>query len=200
VLTSDVICYPKSDEAFRRFVQELVSDLSAADDDEMLFKRLHSVYPRAVLRRREPLSGFGHDEAWYAYRDGRPTSELGEHWWDDPSVAQTVILDDGIVTEANEEACRLHGLPPGEVIGRRWDEFATLEAAAEAAALWGRMIQGEWPASDEPIQSTFSLVRADGLIQPVEYRTVRQADGTFRTWLRPLGAPEPITKTEAVGS
>jgi PAS domain S-box-containing protein len=182
--------FPKADRVFARYVRDVLADVSASATQKELEHRIRAVYPRVVIRAREPLGGFGPEPVWYVYRDGRPVTQQAGRWWEQPSVAEATFLTGRGYTSANDAYCALHGMPPGSLTGRRWDEFATPDSIAEAAALWRRMLDDGWPDSGEPIQSTFTLVRADGRHQPVEYRTVPQSDGSFRTWQRALGEPE----------
>lgn len=189
------VTFPRSDRVFARFVADVLAARQAKADQPELERRLRSVYPRAVIRARETLGGYDVDPVWYVYRDGRPLSRAAADWWTAPGVAEATFAEGGPYLTANDAMCALHGLPPGGLAGRRWVEFATEAAVAEAKALWQRLRVDGWPDAGDAIQSTFTLLRADGRLLPVEYRTMPAGYGTFRTWQRPLGEPE-----EPVGS
>jgi PAS domain-containing protein len=183
------VTFPRSDRVFARFVADVLAAGQAKADQPELERRLRSVYPRAVIRAREALGGYDLETVWYVYRDGRPLTRAAANWWTEPGVAEATFAEGGPYLTANDAMCALHGLPPGGLVGRRWVEFATSAAVVEAKTLWQRL-RSDWPSSGGAIQSTFTIVRADGRLQPVEYHTVPEGDGTFRTWQRPLGEAE----------
>lgn len=178
------VTYPRSDTVFAEYVRgEIAADATSLADAE---SRIRRVYPRAVLRERAQMAAYDVDPVWYVYRDGRPSVRDDVAWWTEPGTAEATFADGGVYRWANDEFCALHEVPPGGVVGRRWDEFATSESIAQADALWQKLMANGALARGEPIESTFTLKTSDGRLRPVEYRTAVEPDGTFRTWMRPL--------------
>jgi PAS domain-containing protein len=178
------VAYPRGDVVFEEFVRaELATRVTASSREAE--SRIRRVYPRAAVRERDRFAAYEVDPLWYVYRDGRPSRRDEAEWWTESGTAEATFADGGVYQWANDEFCTLHGLPSGGVIGRRWDEFATSESISEADALWRELVSNGALARGEPIESTFTLNTPDGL-RAVEYRTAVDAEGTFRTWMRPI--------------
>lgn len=179
------VTYPAADAVFAELVRREVSARpDALADAEANVRR---IYPRAVFRQRSKMAGYDLDPVWYVYRDGRVSASEAVPWWTEPGTAEATFGDGGVYRSGNDEFCKLHEVPVGQISGRRWDEFATAESIAQADELWRSLVESGALARGEPIESTFTLRTAAGRVQPVEYRTAAEADGTFRTWMRAIG-------------
>jgi hypothetical protein len=67
------LLFPRDDDRFTAVVRSLTTADAAAADQ--LQPRLRAFYPRAVVRRRDPLGDLDlAPETWYVYRDGSPVS------------------------------------------------------------------------------------------------------------------------------
>lgn len=73
--------------------------------------------------------------------------------------------------EANDAACALFGLGPGELVGRSWEDFAP-PATAEAAEALRQTLQRQGQGD-----STFRLTRPDGSRFDIDYHTVVYMSG-----------------------
>ena len=159
-----VMCFPASDAAFCDLANEA---LATAWTPEAMADVLRRTYPSVVVRKQHPTASFGsRDERWYAYREGRVTSQPSDPWWDTEGLARVVIDQTNTYTEANDEACRLFGTEPGSLVGRSWMEFAPPGAADEAEVL--RQSLQRHGHGD----STFRLTRPDGSTFNIDYHTI----------------------------
>lgn len=73
--------------------------------------------------------------------------------------------------QADDAACALFGLGPGELVGRSWEEFAE-PATAEAAEALRQTLQRQGHGD-----STFRLTRPDGTRFDIDYHTVVYVSG-----------------------
>ena len=71
VMVRDValLCFPHDDAVFSALVRRTFGE-SGSDAPSDLQRDLRSLYPRAVVRSRDPLASLA-GTAWYVYRDGR---------------------------------------------------------------------------------------------------------------------------------
>ena len=79
----NVLCFPADDEVLRKRVHDSVEkaeETSAKAARDGLLSRLRIVYPRAEVRIRDPLAGFG-EPTVYVFRDGGMASSLGSDTW-----------------------------------------------------------------------------------------------------------------------
>ena len=139
--------------------------------------------PRAEVRVRDPLAGFG-EPTLYVFRDGSISSTLGSEAWAEESLTARVVTDaSGTYVDANQAAAELFGIRREEIVGRPAGSFTESEALiANPQELWAKV-----ETTDE-LHSLAVVRRPDGLVR-VEFITRRNADGPGRhvTWLRPYG-------------
>lgn len=133
VIVRDValLCFPPDDAVFSAFVRRTFGEL-AGDAPADLQAVVRSLYPRAVVRPREPLASLA-GNAWYVYRDGRysPFSD-GPPWWDEPTAARVVIDDAGCYVDANPPALEILGVSLEELRRSRAGDFTPPAFGAEA--------------------------------------------------------------------
>ncbi len=188
-----LMCFPASDAAFVDLANEA---LGTARTPVAMAGALRRTYPLIAVRKQDPTASFGPgDERWYAYREGRVTSQSADPWWDDEGLARVGIDQTNAYTEANDHACRLFGVEPGSLVGRSWADFAAPGAAEDAEAL--RQSLQRHGHGD----STFRLTRPDGSNFDIDYHTIVYATGEqvlYETVMRerpgqPVRKPEPFT-------
>ena len=188
-----LMCFPASDAAFFDLANEA---LATASTPVAMAEVLRRTYPSVVVRKQDPTASFGPgDERWYAYREGRVTSQPADSWWDEEGLARVGIDQTNAYIEANDQACRLFGVEPGSLVGRSWTEFALPGAAEEAEAL-RQSLQRHGHAD-----STFRLTRPDGSIFDIDYHTIVYATGDqvlYETVMRErpgqaVAKPEPFS-------
>ncbi len=170
---------------------------ATASTREAMADVLRRTYPSVVVRKQHPTASFGsRDERWYAYREGRVTSQLSDPWWDAEGLARVVIDQTNTYTEANDEACRLFGAEPESLVGRSWAEFAPPGAADDVEGL--RQSLQRHGHGD----STFRLTRPDGSTFDIDYHTIVYAIGDqvlYETNLRER-PDQAVTEAEPVAS
>lgn len=133
---------------------------------EALTAALRPTYPSVVVRKQDATAALGFGERWYAFRDGYLTTAEVHRWWDDDRLARVVIDQTNRYAEANDAACQLFGLAPGQLSGRSWEEFAE-PATAEAAEALRQTLQRQGHGD-----STFRLTRPDGTQFDIDYHTI----------------------------
>jgi PAS domain S-box-containing protein len=176
--------FPTSDLIFAERVRELLQQKSAPDAQGVcvgLEASLRDVYPQVRATIRSQVAGFG-DTTIYVFRDGSiPAMHTDEDWIDDPATARVVTDPSGTYIEANERAERLFGRTSSEMIGSKAGSFTRPDVRVEDA-------DAVWRALDQTGRlHSLSVIRcADGTETPVEYVTVKDADGPGRnvTFLR----------------
>jgi hypothetical protein len=68
-----LLLFPRGDPGFESYAKRLVD---ATHDPGTAERWLRVLYPRAVVRVRDPLGTLdGQTVAWYVYRDGSPTAQ-----------------------------------------------------------------------------------------------------------------------------
>ena len=125
VIVRDValLCFPPDDAVFSAYVRRAFGS-SSGEDPADLQHDLRSLYPRAVVRSREPLASLA-GKAWYVYRDGRYSPFVaGRPWWDEPAAARVVIDDDGRYLDATPAALELLGVGLDELHAATAGDFA----------------------------------------------------------------------------
>ncbi len=168
IQTPILVTFPRDDAPFARFVRVTIDRLSADErtDPAALQRALRRWHTRALVRRQDPLAGFG-GETWYVYRDGQAGFRTEQDWWQDDGVAIARLGEDEIFVGGDDEACRLVGRPPGGLAGVPWRELVPVEAREDDA---------EWLFGDlkesGPAHSVFDAPLPDGRRRVIEYRTV----------------------------
>jgi len=182
----NVLSFPAEDAVLRKYVRDALEDVTERDAhsaSDALRVRLRVVYPRAEVRVRDPLAGYG-EPILYVFRDGGIGSTLGSEAWIEDSAAARVVTDaSGIYVEANRAAAELFGVRRGEIVGRPAGTFTEPEALiVNPQDLWAKV------ETTGALHSLAVVRRPDGLVR-VEFITRRNADGPGRhvTWLRPYG-------------
>jgi len=133
VIVRDValLCFPPDDAVFSAFVRRTFGQL-AGDSPADLQPELRSLYPRAVVRSREPLASLA-GTAWYVYRDGRYSPFVdGPPRWAEPTAARVVSDDAGCYVDANQPALDLLGVSLEELRRSRAGDFTPPVYGAEA--------------------------------------------------------------------
>jgi len=128
-----LLCFPHDDAVFSAFVRRTFGQLAGEDVTPAdLQGDLRSLYPRAVVRSRDPLASLG-GKAWYVYRDGRYSPFVeGPPWWAEPTAARVVIDDAGCYVDANQPALDLLGVGLEELRRSRAGDFTPPAFGAEA--------------------------------------------------------------------
>ncbi|MEA2676435.1 MAG: two-component system, cell cycle sensor histidine kinase and response regulator CckA [Chloroflexota bacterium] len=183
----NVLCFPADDQVLRKRVRDSLAKITepnAKAARDALRGHLRIVYPRAEVRVRDPLAGFG-EPTVYVFRDGGIASSLGSEAWHDESTAARLVTDDrGTYIDANDAAVELLGVTRDEIVGHPAGSFTKPDARIEdAAGLW------ELLTTSGRLHSLAIVTRPGGRDLRVEFTTVRDADGKGRhlTWLRPFG-------------
>jgi PAS domain S-box-containing protein len=183
----NVLCFPADDEVLRKRVHDALEhgdEPSANKARDALLSRMRVVYPRAEVRVRDPLAGFG-EPTLYVFRDGGIASSLGsETWREDPSSARLVTNEEGTYVDANDAAVELLGLNKNQIVGQRAGTFTKPDARIEdAAGLW------ELLKTSGRLHSLAVVSSPGGRDVRVEFITLRNGDGMGRhvTWLRRFG-------------
>jgi PAS domain S-box-containing protein len=181
-----LLCFPPYDEVFAGLAARSLAQLAQPTPDA-LQASLATAYPRAVVRAREEIAGFGAATVWYAYRDGRYSPYDARRWWEEPGTASIVIDTDGRYVDANEAALALIGQDRDGLLAMVSGDLTEPSVRPTVAWVWELMRQaGE-------LHSTSILIAADGRRVPVEYRLVRDPDtGLFVSYLRAI----PLTDAE----
>ena len=177
-----VMCFPSADVAFRAAVQSAVE---ASDDatPASLQARLRSLYPGAIVRRRE-LSGEIHP-VWYAYRDGTYAAASEPTWHTEPGTAW-VRLDAATaeIVDVNDALLSVFRASREQLIGRPLLEFTYAENAEMLAR------QREVVARGELLHSLGRSRTADGHDIVLEYVCHRVGDAV-ECWYRPASVAGP---------
>ena len=183
----NILCFPADDEVLRKHVRDSVEraeETSARAARDGLRSRLRVVYPRAEVRIRDPLAGFG-EPTVYIFRDGGIASSLGsETWREEPASARLVTNDQGVYVDANDAAVELLGVGRDQVVGQQAGTFTKPDARIEdATGLWDLL------ATSGRLHSLAVVSRPGGRDVRVEFITLRDGDGRGRhvTWLRRFG-------------
>lgn len=166
-----VLCFPASDTTFAALATQALAALPGERTPEALAAALRPTYPGAAVRRQDAAAALGFGERWYAFRDGRLAQTDDQRWWDREGLARVVIDETNRYVEADDAACALFGLGPGELVGRSWEEFAE-PATAEAAEVLRRTLQRQGHGD-----STFRLMRPDGTRFDIDYHTIVYMSG-----------------------
>jgi len=157
-------------------------DLRGACRD--LTAALASVHPGVSVSPRDSLAGFG-DSVLYVFRDGTARARHhGTDWTGDDDTARLVTDEAGRYVEANDGAARLFGVRHEEIIGAKAGSFTRPDARIQDAdALWHAL------ANTGELHSLAVVQCSDGTQVPVEFVTLRDADGPGRhvTYLRAVG-------------
>lgn len=166
-----VLCFPASDTTFAALATQALAALPGERTPEALAAALRPTYPSAVVRRQDATAALGFGERWYAFRDGRLAPIDDQRWWDRDDLARVVIDETDRYAQADDAACALFGLGPGELVGRSWEEFAE-PAAADAAEALRQTLQRQGHGD-----STFRLTRPDGTRFDIDHHTVVYMSG-----------------------
>jgi len=95
-MKATLLPFPRDDRAFVLRAEGWLQDLDP-DVPERLEALLRLEYPDAVVRPRDDLGTLdGTNQAWYVYRDGRPTrpDRIGSRILERPSRSGGVVLRD----------------------------------------------------------------------------------------------------------
>ena len=183
----NVLCFPADDEVLRKRVRdslEKADEASAKAARDGLLSRLRIIYPRAEVRIRDPLAGFG-EPTLYVFRDGGIASSLGsDAWREEPTTARLVTNNQGIYVDANDAALELLGVTREQIVGQPAGTFTKPDARIDdAAGLWDLL------ESSGRLHSLAVVSCPDGRDVRVEFISLRDADGKGRhvTWLRRFG-------------
>ena len=97
-------------------------------------------------------------------------------------AADAIVLgsSEGIILEANDEACRLTGYSTAELVGRPIEDFFSPEEQARVPLNYRDLMKGL------VIRNSRMLNRRDGTVFPVEMSTKLMPDGVFQTYVRDI--------------
>lgn len=189
-----LLCFPPTDAVFAGLVRDLV-DAATDPDPAALEGQLRRVYPGAVVRPRHQLAAL-RGPAWYVYRDGRYSPFAESPWWGDPSVARTVVGDDGCYLDANEAALALLAVDLETLRAMRSGDF-TLPEYREIVP-WIRQLLID---TGELHSVAVMRPRGGGRDVPVEFHFVRDGDGPGRhvAWMRRV-TPDAVVPPSSEGA
>jgi PAS domain S-box-containing protein len=175
-----LLTFPHEDGAFAAHIAAARGSLGHWDAS-VVEAEVRKAYPNATFRRSAQLAQFdADDETWYAFRDGRSSTQDTARWWDDEDLPRTVMDESGRYIDANQAALDLLGVSRDRLLASRAGDFSQHEGTDEVRrALFGLLAErGE-------LHSTAVVLRPDGARWPIEYRTWRipRAEG-FITAMR----------------
>jgi PAS domain-containing protein len=189
--------FPGEDKAFARFVQLTRQGLiaeSRAVEPASLEAALRRFHTRATVMPQASLATLG-GPVWYVYRDGHAGVRVEQDWWRQPEIAEIVVHSvSREILEANDAACALVDMAPGQLVG--WDPSRLVQVLEPAVAAGFRELldaQG-W------LQSVFDFPRADGGFRVIEYHT-RTTDDPSRlvSYWRELAVIRPTPTPTQLG-
>ena len=192
-----IVTVPSRDLAFRVHVEAAMCGEGGSAPDA-LEAALRQAYPHVVVHASDTLGTIVPDEArWYVYRDpdGAEATATPAPWWDDLSLARTVIGADGRYIEANESAARLFGVSREQIIGATAGVFTK---HARSDIVRDRLF--EKLRSIGELCSTAVVVRPDGSEQDIDFHTSRSASGECTTVMRPRRGLSPEIANAAANS
>lgn len=166
-----LMCFPARDTTFADLAKRALGSSEGRATPDELAAELRPTYPHVVVRPQEPTAALGPGARWYVFRDGRLAIQADDPWWEDDALPRVVIDETNRYAEANDAACQLFGLRPGELVGRSWEEFAE-PAMAQAAEALRETLRRHGHGG-----STFRLIRADGSRVDIDYRSVVYISG-----------------------
>ena len=162
----EVACFPKTDVAFKGYVELALSRMSEPTLDGLAL-RLRRLYPHA----RVELQGSG----WIAWRDRDDADPAAVEWWHDEALPTVRYDAQALILEANAAAQKLLGSP---LVGHYWQEFVTPGTTEQVSAMLAIL------ADVGAAESRFRMPAADGSL--VEFDSYTQVSGeTFTTIMRP---------------
>jgi PAS domain-containing protein len=167
MLSLTIATFPRDDRPFAAFVRATIERLPPSErtDPAAVQRALRGWHTRAVVRAQDPLAAYGLP-AWYVYRDGQAGVRIDEDWWRQEGVAVARLGEDEVFVDADDEACRLVGRPPGGLAGVPWRELLPPAVRDDDAEwLFGGLKDGK------PVQSVFDAPLPDGRRRVIEYRT-----------------------------
>jgi PAS domain S-box-containing protein len=180
-----VVTVPSDDDAFRVHVQMAVNsrlDSGGPLEIDDVESEVRQAYPDAQIRSNDDLARLSPDDVvWYAYRDSTREAASQDAWWDDPSLARTVVDEDGRYLDANEPAGALFGIEARDIVGRTAGDFTRHATARLGSALMSTL------ARTGALESTAVVVHPDGTEVPIAFHIRRDGDGPGRhvTVMRP---------------
>jgi len=169
--TITLMCFPAGDTTFADLAKRALGSSDGRATPDELAAELRPTYPHVVVRPQDPAAALGPGARWYVFRDGRLAIQPDDQWWEDDALPRVVIDETNRYAEANDAACRLFGLRPGELVGRSWEEFAE-PATARAAEALRQTLQRQGHGD-----STFRLIRPDGSRFEFDYHSVVYISG-----------------------
>ncbi len=173
-----LLTIPREDAAFAAYARRCLDDDDVRFDPLRLQAALRRFHTRAAVYRKAEIRPFGDEEIWYVYRDGRAVTRDDPEWWLRPDGAHATLDESGRFTEANEAACALVGLGPGELVGRRYDDL--IPGPSRPAWIW------EVLAATGSVRSVFDFPLPDGGRRIIEYRIEAVGSGSYESRWREL--------------
>lgn len=177
------LTFPPGDAVFALRVDEALapmSDSSTEEAVEHLYTTLRPVHPDVRVTVRSDIAA--DTPVIEVHRDGGTPRPHRPEWIFEDLAARVVTDGRGMYVDANDDAARLFGVPRDRIIGQPAGTFTRPDVKiSDAAALWALLErEGE-------LHSRAILRRGDATELPVEFVTVRDADGPGRhvTFLRP---------------
>ena len=186
-----IVTFPPTDEVFGAHARRLIRE-AEVPSAPVVEATLRATFPRATVRPREDLAGFG-ERVWYAYRDGRYSPFARTRWWEDPGVA-TVHIQDGRYIDANDAALGLLGVDRRQLLAATPGDFTS--AAYARLVPWILQLL----ADTGELHSTSVLQPAGGAPPvPVEFHLVRdpQDPGRYVSAFRVVPAAAVGTSAES---
>ena len=176
-----LVTLPGTDRLFQRFVGMALEALGTPSMRRLQL-HLRSLYPHAVVRRRE-IAGEPRP-TWYVLRDGRAgVPPLRSGWADEPAAGCAELSRNGRITDADERFATLLGIPPGEARGA---DLRTLGVPGSFDDL-GLLLRLAW---DEGVsESSLRLLTRAGAPLELAFRAERHG-ARLRTWI--ASAPDDV--------
>jgi PAS domain-containing protein len=163
--SATVICLPKTDGAFRGYVNVALARMPEPTPDGLAL-RLRRLYPHADVEVA--------DDRWIAHRDREPSSGDGAPWWRDATLPRVRYDAQALIVEANRAAEALFGR---SLVGHHWQEFVTAGSTEQVSVML------EILAAEGAAESRFRMPRGDGSL--VEFDSYTEVRGEVQNGLSP---------------
>ncbi len=173
-----LLTIPRDDQAFAEYARRCLDGDDVRLDPIRLQAALRRFHTRASVYRKAETRPFGNEEIWYVYRDGRAVLRDDPEWWTREDAAWVAFDDTGRFTAANDRACALVELGPGELVGRRYTDL--IPEHGRPAWVW------EILAATGSARSTFDHPLRDGARRIIEYRIETVGEGRYESRWREL--------------
>jgi CRP/FNR family transcriptional regulator len=172
-----LLAFPPEDRLFARIATRQIVDVrSNGRPVRSVRGQLRQRYPAADLHRQQRVIVRGRPtEVWFAYRDGRSSSQTGSaKWWDADGTARAEVDDGGRIFASNLAFQALLHLDPHDQHRSRLAAFLSPELCGDLRSLSG------WLRSEPQVTSTASVRLGGGRRLDIEYHASNKGDSPAR--------------------